>query len=233
MKSRLDRLDWSSIAASLDERGFARTEPLLTSDECADLVRMYGDDRRFRKRIDMEGHAFGRGDYAYFARPLPALVQALRTHLYRRLVPTANRWSEALGRRTRYPRSLRAFLELCHAAGQRRPTPLLLHYEKDGYNRLHQDLYGEIAFPLQATAFLSRRAADYRGGELLLVEQRPRTQSRGEALAPEQGELVIFASGERPAEGRRGLLRVTLRHGISTVTSGRRHALGIIFHDAR
>ena len=229
----LETLDWKALRASLDARGFARAGPLLSRDECAGLVDLYADDRRFRKRIDMEGHSFGRGDYAYFERPLPGLVQTLRAQLYRRLVPLANRWSEALGRSARYPASLRAFLERCHQAGQRRPTPLLLHYEKDGYNRLHQDFYGKVAFPLQATVFLSRRGVDYDGGELLLVEQRARTQLRGEVIAPEQGELVIFASGERPAPGRRGPVRAILRHGVATVSAGRRYALGIIFHDAR
>jgi hypothetical protein len=232
LKQRLARLDWKVLEASLEERGFAHAPALLSAAECAGLVDLYGDDRRFRKRIDMEGHAFGRGDYGYFAKPLPALVQALRTHLYRRLVPLANRWSHALGRPD-YPPSLRGFLERCQRAGQERPTPLLLRYERDGYNRLHQDLYGELAFPLQAAIFLSRRERDYRGGELLLVEQRPRMQSRGEALAAEQGELVIFASSEWPAPGKRGPVRATMRHGISTVTAGQRYVLGIIFHDAR
>ncbi len=232
MAEQVARLDWKALEASLEERGFAHAPALLSAAECAELVDLYGDDRRFRKRIDMEGHAFGRGDYAYFARPLPALVQTLRTHLYRRLVPLANRWSRALGRPA-HPPSLRSFLARCHRAGQERPTPLMLRYERDGYNRLHQDLYGEVAFPLQATIFLSRRDRDYRGGELLLVEQRPRTQSRGQALAPEQGELVIFASAEWPAPGKRGPVRANLRHGISTVTAGHRYALGIIFHDAR
>ena len=232
MKERLARLDWKGLEASLEERGFAHAPALLSPAECGDLIDLYGDEQRFRKRISMEGHGFGRGDYGYFARPLPALVQTLRSHLYRQLVPLANRWSRALGRPS-YPPSLPGFLERCQRAGQERPTPLMLRYERDGYNRLHQDLYGDVAFPLQATVFLSRRGRDYRGGDLLLVEQRPRRQSRGEALAPEQGELVIFASAEWPAPGKRGPVRATLRHGISTVTAGRRYALGIIFHDAR
>ncbi len=233
MKDRLARLDWSALEAALDERGFARTPALLTGEECAEIARLYPDDRRFRKRIDMERHVFGRGDYAYFSRPLPPLVQALRTHLYRRLAPLASRWAASLGRAARYPASLAAFLERCHAAGQTRPTPLVLHYEKDGYNRLHQDLYGELAFPLQVTAFLSRRDVDYTGGELLLVEQRPRSQARAEVIAGEQGELVFFPSSERPTPGKRGPVKINVRHGVSTVTSGTRYALGIIFHDAR
>lgn len=232
MKERLARLDWQALEAALEERGFARTPPLLTPAECRQLIALYDQPRRFRKRIEMEGHAFGRGDYQYFARPLPRLVQSLRAQLYRRLAPLATRWSRTLRGRD-YPRSLPAFLERCRRAGQSRPTPLLLLYERGGYNRLHQDLYGDVAFPLQVTACLSRRGADYEGGELLLVEQRPRTQSRGESLATEQGELVIFASSVWPAPGRRGPVRATLRHGISTVTEGERYALGVIFHDAR
>ena len=233
MKQRLARLDWPGIERSLLERGFARTPQILSRNECETLAGIYGDEERFRKRIDMESHVYGRGDYSYFARPLPRIVQSLRTHLYRQLAPIANRWAEALRREVRYPPTLRAFVERCHAAGQLRPTPLILHYERDGYNRLHQDFYGEVWFPLQVTAMLSRRGAEYVGGELLLLEQRPRCQSRGEAVPADQGELVIFPSGERPAEGKRGPLRLVMRHGVSTVTSGERFALGIIFHDAR
>ena len=205
---------------------------LLLPGECDALVGLYRDDGRFRKRIDMEAHGFGRGDYAYLARPLPRLVEQLRAALYRHLAPIANRWAEALGRDERYPPSHRAFLAQCHAAGQERPTPLLLHYQKGGYNRLHQDRYGDVFFPLQAAALLSRPERDFRGGELLLVEQRPRSQSRGEVVVSEQGDLVIFPSGDRPAPGRRGTLRLTTRHGVSTLTEGERYALGIILHDA-
>jgi len=206
---------------------------LLTPTECDDLVGLYADDGRFRKRIDMEGHVYGRGDYAYFARPLPRLVEQLRASLYRHLAPIANRWAEALGRDERYPPGHRAFLARCHAAGQERPTPLLLHYQKGGYNRLHQDRYGEVFFPLQAAVLLSRRGRDFEGGELLLVEQRPRAQSRGVVVSSEQGDLVIFPSGDRPAPGKRGTLRLTTRHGVSTLHEGERYVLGIILHDAK
>jgi len=233
VKERLARLDWAALEASLVERGYARTGTVLSRAECDSLVALYPDDRRFRKRIDMESHTFGRGDYAYFARPLPRLVQDLRTQLYRHLAPIANRWADELGRPADYPATLRAWLERCHAAGQQRPTPLVLRYEQNGYNRLHQDLYGDLYFPLQATAMLSRRDADYTGGELLFVEQRPRSQSRGEVVAAEQGELVLFPCSERPTQGKRGPLRLTTRHGVSTITRGHRFALGLIFHDAR
>ncbi len=233
VKQRLDGVDWADVGRSLDAQGFAEIPPLLTPAECKELIASYGDDRRFRKRIDMESYVFGRGDYSYFARPLPALVQSLRTHLYRRLAPVANRWAEALGLDVRYPAALGAFLDECHAAEQTRPTPLILHYTREGYNRLHQDRYGERFFPLQVVCMLSRPGADYDGGELLLVEQRPRSQSRGHVIRPARGSLVAFASGVHPGRGVRGTLRLTMRHGLSTVTRGERYALGIIFHDAK
>ena len=233
MKQRIAELDWDALGRDLLERGFARTPPVLMGEECDALIALYADDARFRKRVDMERHTFGRGDYAYFANPLPRLVQTLRTELYRRLAPVANTYAETLGWPGRYPPGLREFLARCHDAGQKRPTPLVLHYTEGGYNRLHQDFYGEVFFPLQATAFLSQPGRDYAGGELLLLEQRPRTQARCEVLRPERGELVLFASGERPGPGKRGPVRVTQRHGVATVTSGERWALGLIFHDAK
>lgn len=232
-EARVQQLDWARVESDLEERGFSVPGRLLEPDECAALIAMYPDDARFRKRIDMEGHTFGRGDYAYFSRPLPKPVQGLRTALYRRLTPIANRWAEALGRPERYPASLRAFLAQCAEHGQSRPTPLLLHYEKGGYNRMHQDKYGDVFFPLQAAIALSRREHDYTGGELLLLEQRPRAQSRAEVVPFDQGELVIFPSADRPVPGKRGPVRLTSRHGVSTLTSGRRYTLGLIFHDAR
>jgi hypothetical protein len=181
----------------------------------------------------MARYRFGLGDYQYFARPLPPVVEELRRHAYPRLVSVANGWQQALGAKRRFPSELAAFLALCARHGQVKPTPLLLHYETGGYNCLHQDLYGEIAFPLQLTCFLSRRNVDYEGGEFLLVETRPRAQSRGEALAFEQGEALVFATSHRPVRGARGFYRTTLRHGVSTVTRGARYTLGVIFHDAK
>jgi hypothetical protein len=233
IRDRLRRLDWEAIAAALLDRGFARTPRVLETAECASLVALWADELRFRKTVDMERHRFGVGEYRYFAAPLPPLVRELRTHAYRHLAPVANRMSEALGRDARFPASLAAFLRHCAASGQRQPTPLLLRYEADGYNCLHRDLYGEVVFPLQLTGFLSRPGVDYAGGAFLLVEQRPRSQSIGEALVPEQGELVIFATADRPSPGRRGWLRTSMRHGVSRVTRGERYTLGVIFHDAR
>jgi hypothetical protein len=181
----------------------------------------------------MARYRFGEGDYKYFAHPLPPLVTALREHAYPPLRAIANRWQAALGARERYPEALAELLARCRRKGQTRPTPLLLHYEAGGYNCLHQDLYGEVAFPLQLTCFLSRRDVDYTGGEFLLVEQRPRAQSRGEAIATEQGEIVIFTTRERPVKGARGYYRAAMRHGVSRIHTGRRYTLGVIFHDAR
>lgn len=233
IRERIARVDWQAAERSLWELGYARIPSILTPAECAALVSLYGEDRRFRSRIDMERHRFGVGDYAYFALPLPATVRELRTHGYRHLAPVANRWVEGLGERAKFPPRLRDYLAFCHARGQTRPTPLLLRYAIGGYNCLHRDLYGAAVFPLQMTCFLSRRGEDYEGGDFLLVEQRPRCQPRGEAIALEQGELLIFPVAQRPIQGRRGMLRASMRHGVSRITRGSRWALGIIFHDAR
>ena len=233
LRDRLEALDWKSIAHSLDERGFARTPPLLTDDECDDLIGMYTDDARFRSRIDMARYRFGLGDYAYFKYPLPPIVREMRTHAYRRLAPIASRWARELRRHERFPPSLRSFTAQCRSQGQQRPTPLLLRYGVEGYNCLHQDLYGGIVFPIQITAFLSRPGVDYEGGEFLLVEQRPRAQSCGTSITANRGELLLFACSDRPTPGKRGTVRVTLRHGVSAITRGERYALGVIFHDAR
>jgi uncharacterized protein len=230
---RLDALDWKGIEESLWEYGYARTTPVLTADECAELIALYADDSRFRSRIDMARYRFGVGDYKYFAHPLPPLVAALRTHAYPRLAAIANRWQEALGSRQGYPADLDGLLARCRRHGQAKPTPLLLHYEAGGYNCLHRDLYGDVAFPLQLTGFLSRPEADYRGGEFLLVEQRPRAQSRGEAILPAQGEILVFTTRDRPVRGSRGYYRAAMRHGVSRVLAGSRYTLGVIFHDAR
>ena len=230
---RVAALDWDRIERDLNERGYALSGPLLHADECASLAAIYNHRERFRSRIEMARFQYGVGEYRYFAQPLPALVVELRAALYRRLAPIANRWSKLLGDGQKFPRSVGEYLKACHAAGQSRPTPLLLRYQAGGYNCLHQDLYGELAFPLQFTCLLSQRGIDYEGGESLLVEQRPRAQSRGEAIALDLGDALIFPNRYRPVAGVRGHYRVGVRHGVSTVRSGERFALGIIFHDAK
>ncbi len=233
IKKRVSQFDWRRIADDLDAHGYALTGPVLTPDECATLVTLYPQRDRFRSRVDMTRLRYGVGEYKYFARPLPKIVEELRVSLYQRLAPLANRWSMLLDNVEPYPASLSAFLKLCAAHGQERPTPLLLQYHAGGYNCLHQDLYGDIAFPLQFTCVLSRRDRDFEGGEFLLVEQRPRAQSRGQAISMDQGEGIIFTNRYRPVAGTRGHYRVNVRHGVSTLRSGERYSLGIIFHDAR
>jgi hypothetical protein len=232
VRERLDALDWAVIQPSLWESGFAKAPAILTPAECQELIALYGDDRRFRSRIDMQRYRFGEGEYKYFAHPLPSIVSALREALYERLARLANAWEQALGSRRRYPPTLAGLLAVCARHGQTRPTPLLLRYEAGGYNCLHQDLYGEIAFPLQVTCFLSRRGVDYDGGEFLLVESRPRAQSVGHAIVTDQGEAVIFTTRTRPVRGTRGFYRATMRHGVSRLARGTRYTLGVIFHDA-
>jgi len=233
IRRRVAALDWEGIAAALDREGYARIPRLLAAPERRALLGLYARDELFRKRIDMERHRFGVGEYKYFANPLPPLVAELREALYPRLAPLANRWLDRLGAAGRLPGSLARFRARCRAAGQTRPTPLLLHYEAGGFNHLHQDLYGEVAFPLQLTCLLSQPGRDFTGGEFLLLEQRPRTQSRGEAIALRAGEAIVFPTRERPVPGARGFVRAQLRHGVSRVRSGSRTTLGIIFHDAR
>ncbi len=229
---RVARVDWLSVAAALDERGFATVPGLLTPGECRALARLYDDRERFRSTVTMQRHGFGRGEYKYFAYPLPPLVAQLRRAVYPMLVPVADRWSERLRRATRFPPTLDSYLAQCRAAGQTRPTPLLLRYRAGDYNCLHQDLYGDMVFPLQLAVLLSDPAMDFAGGAFLLVEQRPRRQSRGEAVGLGQGEAVIFAVRDRPVAGMRGYHRAVMRHGVGTVLRGERHTLGIIFHDA-
>ncbi len=233
IRERLAALDWQAIEESLWRFGYAKAGPILTAAECAELIALYADDRHFRSRVDMARYKFGVGDYKYFAAPLPPLVQALRVHAYPPLAAIANQWEAALGTATLHPPELDALQALCRRRGQKKPTPLVLHYEAGGYNCLHQDLYGDVVFPLQLTCFLSRRGVDYTGGDFLLVEQRPRAQSRGEAIATEQGEMVVFTTRHRPAEGARGFYRATVRHGVSRVLAGSRYTLGVIFHDAK
>jgi uncharacterized protein len=227
-------IDWQNALSDLDERGFAVICAVLTQKTCREIAGVYGDDRQFRSRIDMERYGFGRGEYKYFNYPLPPIVQQIRSSLYPHLAPLANEWLTRLGsKRPRYPKTLAEFIEQCHRAGQKRPTPLTLKYGAGDFNCLHQDLYGEIVFPFQVTFFLSERGKDFTGGEFVLAEQRPRKQSRVEVLSPSQGDAVIFAVHHRPVRGMRGYYRANLRHGVSTVRSGERYTLGIIFHDAK
>ncbi len=230
---RVDNLDWDGIAADLDSYGCAVTGAVLTPGECAGLVEHYGSPEGFRSRVVMAAHGYGRGEYRYFAYPLPPLVAELRTSLYTPLADIANRWSGTAGLPGSYPSTHGEYLRRCHDAGQTRPTPLLLQYGAGDYNCLHQDLYGEHLFPLQATFLLSAPGSDFTGGEFVLTEQRPRMQSRVEVVPLRQGEGVIFAVNQRPVQGTRGSYRVTMRHGVSRVRSGSRYTLGIIFHDAR
>jgi uncharacterized protein len=232
LEARIGALDWAGIEASLDESGFATTGPLLTPDECDEIAAAWDDAGRFRSRVDMARHRFGVGEYRYYSEPLPPEIAALRRLVYPRLVPVANRWMDRLRLSVRYPAELDAFRAHCAKHDQRRPTPLLLHYLAGGYNCLHQDLYGAVAFPMQLTCLLSEPGKGFAGGEFLLVEQRPRQQSRGQVVPLARGEAVIFGTRHRPVAGARGDHRATLRHGVSRITSGERWSLGIIFHDA-
>jgi hypothetical protein len=227
-------IDWQNALSDLDERGFAVIPAVLAQKSCQEIAAVYGDDQQFRSRIDMERYGFGRGEYKYFNYPLPPIVQQIRSSFYPRLAPLANEWLARLGsKRPRYPKKLSEFIEQCHQAGQRRPTPLMLKYGAGDFNCLHQDLYGDIVFPFQVTFFLSQPEKDFTGGEFVLAEQRPRRQSRVEVLSPSQGDAVIFAVHHRPVRGNRGYYRANLRHGVSTLRSGERYTLGIIFHDAK
>jgi uncharacterized protein len=229
---RMTRLDWQRIADDLDRAGYALIPSMLSVRERRALIAIYDDDAHFRSRIVMERHGFGRGEYKYFAYPLPDAVAELRNVLYTGLAPIANRWNAAMGSSVRYPAHHAVFLRRCHRADQTRPTPLLLKYGEGDYNCLHQDRYGEHVFPLQATFLLSAPRQDFTGGEFLLTEQRPRMQSRAEVIPLDRGDAVIFPVHHRPAQGKRGTFRVNVRHGASRVRSGRRYTLGVIFHDA-
>ena len=264
IEERVGRIDWDRIHAMIEERGYATTAALLTAEECAELIGLYETRERFRSRVDMARLRFGVGEYKYFSNPLPAIVEQLREALYPRVAPIANAWMEALRIEDRFPPKLDEFIARCHREGQLRPTPLMLRYDAGGYNCLHQDLYGEVVFPLQFTIMLSRlgrplressrpapsllsppgqgekiaagsqhSVSDFDGGEFLLVEQRPRAQSRGAAITLQQGEAILFATRYRPVRGARGSYRASVRHGVSTIDRGRRFTLGIIFHDAK
>ena len=229
---RIASLDWDRIERELGDRGYALTGPVLKPDECEALALGYDDDALFRSRVVMSHHGFGRGEYRYFAYPLPDIVSQLRERLYEGLVRTANDWRQAIGAQRPFPTGHAEFLERCREAGQRRPTPLLLRYGAGDYNCLHQDLYGEHVFPLQAAFLLSRPGVDFEGGEFVLTEQRPRMQSRAHVVPLSQGEAVLFAVSNRPVAGTRGTYRVNMRHGVSALRSGHRATLGVILHDA-
>lgn len=229
---RIEALGWQDISHILDARGSATIERLLSPDECRSLAALYPDEGRFRSRVVMQRHHFGSGEYKYFAYPLPKIISDLRPVFYSRLVPTANRWYSAMSVDIRFPAQHADYLARCHAAGQVRPTPLLLKYGSDDYNCLHQDLYGVHVFPLQVAILLSDPETDFTGGEFVITEQRPRMQSRPEVIALRQGDAVIFAVQQRPVQGKRGVYRVNLRHGVSRVRTGQRFTAGVIFHDA-
>jgi hypothetical protein len=232
MDARVSAYDWRAIADCLDREGWAMLPGLLDGAECDAMAGLYGPTDAFRSHVHMARHGFGRGEYRYFAYPLPPLVAAARTGLYRHLAPVADRWHERMGIAARFPTDHAGFRARCHEAGQTRPTPLLLQYGEGDYNCLHQDLYGDHVFPLQVAVLLSEPDRDFTGGEFVLTEQRPRMQSRAAVVPLRKGDGVIFAVNVRPHRGTRGDYRVALRHGVSTLRSGRRHALGIIFHDA-
>ena len=232
IETRVKAMDWTRASGELDARGCARIEGLLAPEECAALVALYAREDVFRSRVVMAQHGFGRGEYKYFSYPLPDPVAQLRGALYGALAPIANRWHTALGSDVRFPERHAEFVARCHAAGQVRPTPLLLQYGTDDYNCLHQDLYGEHVFPIQVAILLSEPQRDFTGGEFVLTEQRPRMQSRAEVVPLRQGDAVAFAVHHRPVQGTRGVYRVSLRHGVSRLRSGHRHTLGVIFHDA-
>jgi hypothetical protein len=232
IETRVNGYDWATVARGLDAHGWATLPNLLTATETAAIADLYDDDSVFRSHVVMARHGFGRGEYKYFKYPLPARLAELRTALYTRLVPLANRWNEAMSIDVRYPAAHAEFITRCHEAGQRRPTPLLLRYEEGDFNALHQDVYGEHVFPLQAMVLLSEPGTDFTGGEFVLTEQRPRMQSRVEVVPLRRGDAAIWAVRNRPVQGTRGTYRVNMRHGVSRIRSGHRHTVGVIFHDA-
>jgi hypothetical protein len=228
----LSAIDWKRVGGELDAHGCAVLERLVPGTQCDALAALYSVESRFRSRVVMARHGFGRGEYKYFSYPLPSLILGLRTVFYRALAPVANHWNQAIGIASRFPAEHAEFIARCHEAGQIRPTPLLLQYEAGDYNCLHQDLYGDHVFPIQVAILLSEPGRDFTGGEFVLTEQRPRMQSRAEVVPLRQGDAVAFAVHHRPVQGARGVYRVNLRHGVSRLRSGHRHTLGIIFHDA-
>ncbi|MBS1530001.1 MAG: 2OG-Fe(II) oxygenase [Bacteroidetes bacterium] len=232
MQQRINRFDWQDITGRMNDNGYAVLENVLAPAECDSLKAQYDDNTLYRKTIVMERYRFGLGEYKYFSYPLPQAVEQLRQAVYPHLAPIANKWMEVLGIETRFPATHTELLDLCNAHNQNRPTPLILRYGKGGYNTLHQDLYGEIFFPMQMVLFLDDPETDYQGGEFVMIEQRPRAQSRAIVLQPRKGDALVFTTNFRPVKGSRGYYRVNMKHGVSEVTSGQRHTLGIIFHDA-
>lgn len=234
IQDRVGKIPWPGVRTQLAEAGYALTEPLLTQIECESLVALFPEEQHFRSHVVMERYRFGKGDYKYFRYPLPEIVQTLRAATYPHLAKIANEWNARLDNDGKsFPLDHQEFLARCHKAGQKQATPLLLHYEDGGYNCLHQDLYGEIAFPLQLVVMLGQQGRDWEGGEFVLVENVPRAQSRAEVITADQGHGVIFTTRYRPIKGSRGTYRVSLRHGVSRVRRGTRYTLGIIYHDAK
>jgi hypothetical protein len=228
----MENINWIGVAQSLDSQGYARTGPMLSEDQCAGVINLYHRDELFRSTIDMERYRFGRGEYRYFAYPLPPIIQTLREEIYSHLAPVANNWMERLETDLRFPADHETFLSQCHSKHQSRPTPLILRYEEDGYNTLHQDIYGEVFFPFQVVFVLTQSGRDHEGGELVFVEQLPRAQSRVEVLSPMLGEAVVLTTNFRPVKGSKGYYRGKMKHGVSPVKKGLRYSMGIIFHDA-
>jgi len=232
MKETIEKLDWNAISNQLNEYGYALVEKVITGDECDQLAKGYDQTNLYRKTINMERYRFGQGEYKYFNYPLPLIIEEIRNHVYPHLAPVANNWMRVLNINKQFPEIHKELLDECHAHQQTRPTPLILRYDKGGYNTLHQDLYGDIYFPMQLVLFLDEPGKDYDGGEFVLIEQRPRAQSKAIVLKPGKGSMLIFTTNFRPVKGAKGYYRVNMKHGVSEVTSGRRHTLGIIFHDA-
>jgi hypothetical protein len=232
MNEKIMQLDWPAITESLNNKGYAAASKILNDEDCAQLVNQYHDDALYRKTVVMERHNFGWGEYKYFNYPLPGIVQALRESIYPGIAPVANNWMRVLNIDVQYPAGFEDFIANCHAHGQNRPTPLILQYGQGGYNALHKDLYGDIYFPMQAVVFLSEPGVDHEGGEFVLIEQRPRAQSKAIVLRPRKGDMLIFTTNFRPVKGAKGYYRVNMKHGVSEVTAGSRYTLGIIFNDA-
>lgn len=232
LQQRIEQIDWAQVTESMHAKGYASIPNILSADECDELVTQYSNEIGYRKTIVMENHGYGLGQYKYYSYPLPGVVQQLREAVYPNIAPVGNKWMEVLGIDKQFPPTLNELTALCHQAGQLRPTPLILKYHKGGYNAMHQDLYGEVYFPMQLVVCLNETGKDFEGGEFVLVEQRPRMQSKAMVLNPKKGDVLIFTTNFRPVMGTKGYYRVNMKHGVSEVTSGDRHTLGIIFHDA-
>ncbi len=232
IEKRIGLLNWDSITEDMNQNGYAGAPGVLTEEECNELIAQYNNETLYRKTINMERYRYGLGEYKYYQYPLPVIVQQLRESVYPKLAPIANNWMRVLNIDKCFPESLAELLEHCHAHNQNRPTPLILKYGKGGYNALHQDLYGDVYFPIQIVLFLNEPEKDYEGGEFVLIEQRPRAQSKAIVLKPRRGDMLVFTTNFRPVKGSKGYFRVNMKHGVSEITAGQRHTLGIIFHDA-